>query len=222
MWAGVNINSVTTSSRDRYHHGDLRNALVQAAAGLAERGGPDSVTIRAAAREVGVTPTATYRHFTSQGDLLEAIRELAFDGMARAVTAYLEEIPEDGDPVETAVRRFEASGRGYIRFAVEEPGLFRTAFCRTPVTDDDGRELSEAGPYALLSALLDDLVEVGHLLPEHRTGAEAAAWSAVHGLSMLLLDGPLKGLSAAARDEAIDQTLAMVARGLAGGPRARA
>lgn len=214
------MQSVTTSGRDSYHHGDLRNALVAAAAGLAERGGPDAVTIRAAAREVGVTPTATYRHFGSQVDLLEAAKELALDGMSQTVTGYLAEIPDEGDPVEIAVRRFEASGRGYIRFALEQPGLFRTAFCRTPVTED-GPQLSKAGPYALLTALLDELVEVGHLAPERRPAAEAAAWSTVHGLSMLLIDGPLQGLSPDAREDVIDRTVAMVSRGLAGGPRAR-
>jgi len=214
------MRGVTTSGRDSYHHGDLRNALAEAAAGLAERGGPDAVTIRAAAREVGVTPTATYRHFSSQVDLLEAAKDQALDGMARAVAGYLAQIPEDGDPVEIAVRRLEASGRGYIRFALEQPGLFRTAFCRTPM-HEGGRQLSEAGPYALLSQLLDDLVEVGDLDPERRVGAEAAAWSTVHGLSMLLIDGPLQGLSADAREDVIDRTLAMVSRGLGGGPRAR-
>lgn len=177
------------------------------------------MTIRAAAREVGVTPTATYRHFASQVELLEAAKELAFTGMAQAVADYLAEIPEDADLVEAAVRRFKASGRGYIRFALERPGLFRTAFCRTPVTEE-GRELSEVGPYALLSKLLDELVEVGHLDPELRPAAEAGAWSTVHGLSLLLIDGPLQGLSPAEREDVIDRTLSMVARGLAGGPNA--
>lgn len=215
------MRSVSSSTgRDSYHHGDLRNALVEAAAGLAERGGPDAVTIRAAAREVGVTPTATYRHFGGQVDLLDATKELALAGMAHAVADYLAEIPKDGDPVEIAVRRLEASGRGYIRFALERPGLFRTAFCRTPL-QDGGRQLSQAGPYALLSQLLDELVEVGHIDPERRVDAEAAAWSTVHGLSMLLIDGPLQGLSPDAREDVIDRTLAMVSRGLGGGPRAR-
>jgi AcrR family transcriptional regulator len=221
MLAGVNMYSVTSSTRERdsYHHGDLHNALIQAAAGLAARGGPDAVTIRAAAREVGVTPTATYRHFTNQLDLLCAVKDLAFDGMYRAVERYLAEIPTDGDPVEIAVRRLEASGRGYVTYALAEPGLFRTAFCPTPA--DGGPESIQAGPYLLLSELLDNLVEVGHMDPERRPAAEASAWSAVHGLSLLLLDGPLRTLSPAERDDVIDRTVRMVWRGLGGGPRAQ-
>jgi AcrR family transcriptional regulator len=204
--------------RDTYHHGDLRNALIDAAARLAAAGGPEAVTIRAAAREVGVTPTATYRHFTNQLDLLGAVRDRAFDGMSRAMEGYLAEIPGDGDPVEIAVRRFEASGRGYVTYALKEPGLFRTAFCRGP--EQDGPGSIQAGPYLLLSRLLDRLVEVGYSDPGLRPAAEVSAWSTVHGLSLLLLDGPLRALSPAERKEVIDRTVRMVSRGLAGGPAA--
>ena len=222
MWAPVNINPVTTSRtvRGTYHHGDLRNALVRAAAGLAERGGPDAVTIRAAAREVGVTPTATYRHFASQAELLDATKQVAFEGMSRAIIRLLEAISEEGDPVDIAVRRFEASGKGYVRYALAEPGLFRTAFCRTP-PGQDKPNLGDVAPYAMLTALLDRLVEVGHLDPALRPAAEAGAWSTVHGLSMLMIDGPFQRLDADERDEVIDRTVAMVSRGLGGGPKAR-
>jgi AcrR family transcriptional regulator len=78
MLAGVNIGAMESSAGKRgYHHGDLRNALVAAAAELAAKGGPQSVTIRAAAREVGVTPTAAYRHFAGHEDLLNAAKECA-------------------------------------------------------------------------------------------------------------------------------------------------
>ncbi|MBM0128271.1 TetR/AcrR family transcriptional regulator, partial [Pimelobacter simplex] len=117
-----------TTSKRSYHHGDLRNALARAAAHLAATGGPDAVTIRGAAREVGVTPTAAYRHFENQADLLEAARSLAMDGMVAAMADYLAEVPTDGDPVALALERLRSTGRGYIRFAIEEPGVFRTCF----------------------------------------------------------------------------------------------
>src|SRR5690242_15991484 len=87
MFTHVNIYSVTTSgtARATYHHGDLRNALIGAAADLAERGGPDAVTIRAAAREVGVTPTAAYRHFAGQADLVDAAKAEALQRMATTI-----------------------------------------------------------------------------------------------------------------------------------------
>ena len=211
----------THGSRPTYHHGDLRNALVRAAARLAEQGGPDAVTIRAAAREVGVTPTATYRHFSGQQELLAAAKESAFDGMSAAMAGYLAKIPTEGDPVETAVRAFEATGRGYIRFAIEQPGLFRTAFCSPEIEGDELPEPADTAPYAMLTEALDRLVEVGHLDPALRPQAEASAWAAVHGLSLLIIDGPLKGLTTTERQVVVDRTLQMVSRGLAGGPSAR-
>lgn len=214
------MSPVNDASRSRYHHGDLRNALARAAAELATTGGPDAVTIRGAAREVGVTPTAAYRHFANQSDLLEAARALAMDGMAAAMADFLQRVPEDADPVARAIDRLESTGRGYIRFALDEPGIFSTCFTgqlRAPSepvpTDPD--------PYVLLGTMLDELVAVGYLAPEDRPGAEAGPWAAVHGLAMLLIDGPLKDMPDAEREAAIDRTLEMTTRGLATGPAAR-
>ncbi|TWH01876.1 TetR family transcriptional regulator [Nocardioides sp. J9] len=210
---------MTTTGRDRYHHGDLRNALARAATELAASGGPDAVTIRGAAREVGVTPTAAYRHFGNQTDLLEAARSLAMDGMVAAMAEFLQAVPEGGDPVERALQRLLSTGRGYIRFAMQEPGIFQTCFTgrlRYPTEPMP----ADAAPYALLGEMLDELVQVGYLAPEDRPGAEAGPWAAVHGLALLLTDGPLKDLPAAEREAAIDRTLQMTARGLATGPKA--
>lgn len=212
--------SVTTSNRASYHHGDLRNALVRAAAELAATGGPDAVTIRGAAREVGVTPTAAYRHFANHSDLLEAARTLAMDGMTAAMAEFLQQVPDDGDPVARAVVRLESTGRGYIRFALQEPGVFRTCFTGG-LREAERTGMGSPAPYVLLGTMLDELVEVGYLAPEDRPGAEAGPWAAVHGLAMLLIDGPLKEMTDAERADAIDRTLEMTTRGLATGPKAR-
>jgi AcrR family transcriptional regulator len=217
--------SVTTSasSRTTYHHGDLRNALVRAASDLAERGGPDAVTIRAAARAVQVTPTAAYRHFAGHAELLDAAKRDALERMGVTILEVLGTPPADADPVEAALHRMRAGGRGYVRFALAEPGLFRTAFCRSDHDDleDAATRLADAPPYAFLSDALDELVAVGWLDPALRPHAETPAWAAVHGLSLLLLDGPYRALSEAEHEVLIDATLDAVLRGLAGGPAAR-
>ncbi|WP_141798212.1 TetR/AcrR family transcriptional regulator [Nocardioides sp. SLBN-35] len=220
-----------TTSKRSYHHGDLRNALARAAAHLAASGGPDAVTIRGAAREVGVTPTAAYRHFENQADLLEAARALAMDGMVAAMADYLAQVPTDGDPVARAVERLRSTGRGYIRFAIEEPGVFRTCFTGG-LRDQGGKGgkggkggqdgMGEPAPYLLLGEMLDQLVAVGYLDPADRPDAEAGPWAAVHGLAMLLIDGPMSELGPAEQDIAIARTLDMVSRGLATGPQGRA
>jgi AcrR family transcriptional regulator len=216
---------VTTSesARTSYHHGDLRNALVDAATALAAEGGPEAVTIRGAAREVGVTPTAAYRHFANQADLLHAAKEQAMTGMVEAMAGFLAAVAADADPVTAALRRLTSTGRGYIRFAIEHPGVFRTCFTSGPVGDQGAPavpELAKKAPYALLGEMLDGLVDVGYLDPADRPGAEAGPWAAVHGLAMLLIDGPLVGSTDAERESAIEETLALVERGLATGPRA--
>jgi AcrR family transcriptional regulator len=215
--------SVTTTARATYHHGDLRNALVRAAADLAERDGPDAVTIRAAARAAGVTPTAAYRHFAGHAELLDAAKHEALERMGAMILEVLGDPPEEVDPVEVALHRMRAGGRGYVRFALAQPGLFRTAFCRSDHDDlrDAGERLAAAPPHAFLSAALDELVSVGWLDPALRPHAETPAWAAVHGLSLLLLDGPYRALDEAERELLIDATLEMTLRGLAGGPAAR-
>jgi len=215
---------VTTSSARPYHHGDLRNALARAAAELAASGGPDAVTIRGAARAVGVTPTAAYRHFSNQADLFFAAKEQAMAGMAAAMTEYLAQVPMEGDPIAIALERLISTGRGYVQFALDEPGVFRTCFTGILGGDADevpsAIELGEKAPYALLGEQLDELVAVGYLDPQDRPGAEAGPWAAVHGLAMLLIDGPLRRSSQAERAAAVETTLALVVRGLASGPRA--
>jgi hypothetical protein len=125
------------------------------------------------------------------------------------------------NPVRRASARLEAIGRAYIDFARTEPGWFRTAFSSArphPTTGPapaDGAEGAQiTSPYLLLSARLDELVEVGVLTPERRRGAEYTAWSAVHGLSSLLLDGPLRDLPEPQVEDAIGTVLAAVNRGL--------
>jgi AcrR family transcriptional regulator len=202
MFTPVNIRSM--SSQAPYHHGDLRNALIGAAAELAGQGGPDAVTIRAAARKVGVTPTAAYRHFAGHEELLAAAKDLSLDRMADAMRNRLAALGPDPDPARAAMARLEAMGRGYVDFALSEPGLFRTAFCHGG-EKLLGHKVAD-GPHTMLTKSVDDLIAVGFFHEEARLGTEISAWSLVHGLSMLLLDGPLANLPAVERQAVVDQT----------------
>lgn len=202
--------------RESYHHGDLRNALIAAGCQLAEADGPDAVTIRAAARLAGVTPTAAYRHFADHAELLEAVQEQAMAHLTAAIRDYQRRVPAGADPVAAALSRFESAGRGYVRFAFTEPGLYRTAFFKG-ITPGEPPSPESGGPFAMLCRALDDLVEVGYLAAQDRPLAEMAAWSAVHGLAMLVIDGPLGALPRRKRDAIFDRTMAVFVRGLATG-----
>ncbi len=202
-------------SKRGYHHGDLRNALVAAAADLAARGGPASVTIRAAAREVGVTPTAAYRHFANHEELLTAAKERALEELTTAMTKAVADRPRTGgDPVRHALARFGAFGRGYLSFARQEPGLFHTVFAPAGQAPPPF-ERTETSPYQLLVSALDDLVAVGYLSPDRRPITEITAWAMVHGLATLL-DGPLADLSETLRDEVIVRSMLVLGHGLKG------
>ena len=120
----------THRRRDTYHHGDLPNALADAATQMARDGGPDAVILRAAARAAGVSAAAAYRHFADHGELLYAVRMRALDELADAMSQSLRSVPPQADQAEEAVQRLHALGRAYIDFALTDPGLFRTAFCR--------------------------------------------------------------------------------------------
>ena len=199
-----------TTTRPTYHHGDLRNALVAAGAKLAEHAGPQAVGVRPAAREVGVTPTAAYRHFANADELLQAVKECAFDALAEGMRAEMAHVPATGDAAEDALQRFYAIGRTYLRVALAEPGLFRTAF------GEEGGEAKrgEDASFSMLRQAIDDLVTTGYLPADRRPLAEFAACSTVHGLARLILDGPLADLPADAREAVLQRTLDMVARGL--------
>jgi AcrR family transcriptional regulator len=217
MFTGVNIEDVNSSKR-AYHHGDLRNALIAAAAELAADGGPGSVSIRAAARQVGVTPTAAYRHFAGHEELLDAAKDCAVDELAGAMQEQLAARPQSDDPVQYALGSLAALGRGYIAFARAQPGLFRTVFSfQGPVRDeDDDRGNDERpDPFGLLLDSLDELVAVGYLSVERRPLAEIAAWSMVHGLAALL-DGPLRDMPADVREDAIVKAMIVLGHGLSG------
>jgi AcrR family transcriptional regulator len=204
--------------RSTYRHGDLRRALLDAGIALAQDGGPDAVVLREATRRAGVVPNAAYRHFASRQELLQAVRAAALSALAVAMETELAKLSRAGRPADLARASLRAVGTGYLRFAQAEPGLFRTAFSVPDEVEGD-TDQAKAGhsglnPFQLLSAALDRLVEAGVLPPERRPGAEYLAWSAVHGLALLVIDGPLRNAAPAQRDAIGQRLLDMVEKGL--------
>jgi AcrR family transcriptional regulator len=208
------------TARSTYRHGDLRQALIDAGVQLARDGGPDAVVLREATRRAGVAPNAAYRHFANRQDLFEAVRAAALRALAVTMESKLTEAASS-DPADAALlarARLRAVGAGYLAFAQAQPGLFRTAFAASPPVEQDP-DPSKAGasgmnPFQLLGAALDTLVQTGVMPAQRRPGAEYLAWSAVHGLALLLIDGPLRGASEAQAQALGERVLKMVENGL--------
>lgn len=203
--------------RATYRHGDLRQALLDAGVELAREGGPDAVVLREATRRAGVSPNAAYRHFADRAELVAAVSDAAQAHAAEAIEAELAGVPAATD-LASAQERLRGVGIGYLRFARDEPGLFRAAFS-VPSDLDSAFSPDKAGPggrspFGLLSEVLDELVVHGGMPAEARPGAEVLAWSAVHGLAMLVLEGPLRALDAGTRDAAGRRVVEMVVRGI--------
>ncbi len=209
------MGSVTeTPTRDRpYHHGNLRAALVAAGVELASENGPGAIALREAARRVGVSHNAGYRHFASREELVGAVAEHGMARLGVAMAEALAEVPAAGPGA-----RLAAIGRAYVGFALAEPGLFRTAFAVLtfpPETASPPTPAPSGGPdpYALLSAVVDEFVTAGVMPAGSRAHSEVVAWSAVHGLAGLLLDGPLRMLPAAQLGVVLDRLCEVLADG---------
>jgi AcrR family transcriptional regulator len=210
------------SPRATYRHGDLRHALLDAGIELARAGGPDAVVLREATRRAGVAPNAAYRHFASREALLQAVRASALSMVARAMEAELDTIAADLPHASMARASVRAVGTGYLRFAMEETGLFRTAFGPSSKPIQATPDLSTAAtagnsgmnPFELLGAALDELVAAGVMPFARRPGAEFLAWSAVHGLAVLVVDGPLASVVRPQMEQVGQRLLDMVEKGL--------
>jgi AcrR family transcriptional regulator len=209
---------VVGTTRSTYRHGDLERALLQAGLEMAREGGPGAVVLREATRRAGVSANAAYRHYADRAALLGVVCDAAQAALATAIEAEQQALPTTGDAVANAHARFRAVGTGYIRFARAEPGLFRTAFSVPDNLERRGAP-TRAGPsgltpFQLLEAALDGLVEAGVLPAARRPGSEFLAWSAVHGLATLLIDGPLRAATGQQADGITDRLVAMVDQGL--------
>ena len=171
-----------------YHHGSLKEAMLEAAERILERDGITGLTLRGAAREAGASHAAPKNHF---GDLSGLLSELAATGFIRFREAMLAEAEGCADPAE----RMQAAGRGYVKFARANPGLFLLMF-RSEKLDMQRPSLRKAADDAI--AVLAGVGASGGHAPAELSLDQAArmagAWAGVHGLALLLIDGRLKAL----------------------------
>jgi len=169
--------------RRGYHHGNLREALVEAALALIAEKGPAGFTIAEAARLAGVSPGAPYRHFRDAEALLAEVALRGFERFAEVLTAAW----NNGRP--NPLRAFEALGRAYLRFARDEPAYYAAMF-ETRIAFDQYPGLLAAGDRAF--AILREAAErlTANLPPGQRPPPLMVAlhvWALSHGIASLFV-----------------------------------
>ena len=173
----------------RYHHGQLREALLEASREIVAESGARGLSLREAARRAGVSTAAPYRHFKDKQALLEALARAGFVQLDAELSAVAERCRES-----SPLARVEQLGVAYVRFAAEHGPEFRLMFGELAPSSDSAPELAEAT--AAASAHLPRAIAQldADLSSEQERDLTLLAWSVVHGLSTLYLDGHL-GLS---------------------------
>lgn len=176
---------------DRYHHGDLRRAMLQAAVRTIRSHGVDGLTLRGVGSTLGVSRTALYRHFTDKAALLAAV---AAEGFRMLRT----ELRESWDRGGHGLAGFAAMGSAYVQFAVEHPSHYRVMF-GADILEVDHAELKQEGAGAF-QVLVEAIVALQTQTLARGDDPQQMArfvWATVHGVAMLAIDGRLGNESAA-------------------------
>lgn len=198
----------------KYHHGDLKSALVAAGTHILEAEGVMALSLRGAARAAGVSQTAPYHHFADKEALLAAIAATGFEDLSAEMTRRAAGASD-------AQERLSALGLGYVMFATENPGRFRLMF--GPLIGEKARYPDLLATANVSYQMIRDAV-VAYLdarqASNRNVDANAmAAWSLVHGLATLINDGGFNadGMGAATLKELTGLVTAFLRNGLGRG-----
>ncbi len=170
--------------KNQYHHGHLAESLLDAADEIASQFGLEAVTLRGCVKRVGVSPAAAFRHYTDKRALLTAFATRALNQLADAL--------ESARTIanEKAENEFLAVGMAYIGFALNKPAFFRAMWREGTIYSRDENYLGATERLAgylqggFVKTITDDD-------PSNFSAQELLAWSSVHGLANLFVDGPV-------------------------------
>lgn len=178
------------SKGGHYHHGDLRRALLEAAFRVAEERGVEAVTLRAVARQAGVSHAAPYHHFADKAALLDALTVQAYGALTAALRAPREMAPG------AALGGLRAIGAAYVRFALERPTafhfLYRAGLEKDESSGEGGSAEIKAAAHAAYAVVLDAIKRGqndGLVVRGDPKTLALTVWATAHGLAVLLRDG---------------------------------
>lgn len=180
------MTAAKTPAKRRYHHGDLRTALLDAAEAVLTEKGLEGFTLRECARRAGVSHAAPKHHFRDVGHLLTVLATLAFERLNQAMTSRKETVTE-ADP--KAV--LQAIGEGYIAFAADNPHLFNLMFnCALLDNEDQALKVQSEAAFMELARTVAAIRKVPDAMADDASRLDVALmWSVVHGFSQLFIFG---------------------------------
>jgi AcrR family transcriptional regulator len=202
---------MASTTKTTYHHGDLRQSLIEAAIELMGEKGISDLSLRQVARRVGVSHNAPYRHFEDKEALLSAVAEQGFRSLQVAMEAAKEQTPPDSS------QQLAAIGAAYVHFALDHPFHYRLMFGDFRCSFDQYSALAQASQESFM-VLVDTIVEgqeTGCFRATDSLDMARVAWSLVHGQAMLALDGKLQVSQGEALDEFLEFSSQMLLQGLA-------
>jgi len=183
------MNNNTNRQRPKpYHHGDLRNALIQVGLELLSEGGAAALDLRKVARRAGVSHAAPYRHFPDKQALIAAINEEGFHRLAERIRCTLREVPED------AFEQLPAIARAYVQFAQENPWLMREMFSGLSIEREAFPSLYQASKivFMLYIEVVQRGQERGSIIDGDPGALAGVLWSLLHGVAMLTIENQMR------------------------------
>lgn len=192
-----------------YHHGNLRQALLDKALTSLRRYGAEQLSLRELARALGVSQAAPYRHFADKESLLAELATQGFRELARDMRASMQ--GKDG-----AAAALQASGLSYIRFAARHPEQYRLMFGKGRIEKGRYSSFDEAATdaFGVLLTVIQQGVDSGNFKNEPVMVLALAAWSIVHGFASLAIDGQLAVVGAAEDPALAEQVTRLLRVGL--------
>ena len=169
-----------------YHHGDLKQTLIDVSVDVINREGLEALSLRALANQAGVSSGAPYHHFADRNDLLATIALQGFELLGQAMVSRRDAAPPD------AGARLDAIGQAYVNFAVTHPGHFRVMFRdNSPAARNPALSAASQQAFRLLFAVIEECQRAGAAPAGNPATLVYSAWSLVHGLATLWVDGAL-------------------------------
>lgn len=188
----------TVADTGSYHHGDLANTLMDRALAHIAEDGVQKLSLRALARELGVSATAPYRHFPSKHCLLAALATRGFQQLGQRIRTGAEQVmtPEQGAPSASRLEaRLMAAGEAYVQFAVDEPTTYHLMFGTVIGDFSEYEMLQEAASssFVALQEIMEDMLAagLGGGLDIHLLGG--TIWGGVHGIASLVISNKAVG-----------------------------